>query len=146
LLAQAWRVFKSGLNGRESIETLKAKNAAFKEFRFANKGAIGEVSRLNTLIQFVQDKMERFGMTVEKAIKYTDFFRKRLFGSGTTLWSFVDACSAVKKRRSEDSTDVEMDEVDAEIAAAKPTSKSAQAKRRKIAQVSRDYGGARCKV
>lgn len=134
-VAEALRLFKSGLNGRESIESLKAKNAASKEFRFADKSAIRKVSRLNTLIQFVQDKVKRFGMTVEEAIKYTDFFRKTLLGEGTNLRSFIDTCPALKKKRkAEDTSEAEMDEVDGEIAAAEPSSKSALAKRKKIAK------------
>jgi hypothetical protein len=97
-VAQVWRLFKHGLNGKESIESLKAQSANCKGFRYADKAVGKELSRLNTVIRFVQDKMDKFGLSAEETICYAELLRKDVCGTKGSLRCFVVSCPVTQVR------------------------------------------------
>jgi hypothetical protein len=122
-VAQAWRLFKHGLNGKDSIEALKARSAASKDFRYADRAAVKELSRLNTVVKFVQDKIEKFGLTPEEAIGYGELLRKDVCGVNGSLRTFIDVCPGTQARSKRNAAP--RDDLEADIQSAPSTDRKA---------------------
>ncbi|GAQ88471.1 hypothetical protein KFL_004310090 [Klebsormidium nitens] len=107
-VAQAYYLFKVGLDGKQSIDALKAAALEDRTFKYADREVGRLISGLQVLVKFVENTAETLGLSAEEAIIYTERIKTDTLGDPhAAMRSFIDACPTMKKRKAGEVADEE---------------------------------------